>query len=163
TDEFFMQIVRGLHEHARHVARYLSYYFSPNTHLTGEALGLFYAGVVFPELPGARRWRRVGARILIDEIERQILPDGVYFEQSTYYQRYPVETYLHFLILAARNDLVVPDVVRERTQRALDFLLAILRRDGSVPQIGDADGGSLLPLGERTAEGLRPVFSTASV
>jgi hypothetical protein len=163
TEEFFMQMVRGLHVHARHVAKYLSYYFSPNTHLTGEALGLFYAGVVFPELPGARRWRRIGARILIDEVERQILPDGVYFEQSTYYQRYTVETYLHFLILSARNDLVVPDVVRERTQRALDFLLALGRHDGSMPQIGDADGGSLLPLGHRTADGLRHLFSTASV
>ena len=163
TEEFFGQMVRGIHVHARHVAKYLSYYFSPNTHLTGEALGLFYAGVVFPELPEARRWRRIGARILVDEIERQILPDGVYFEQSTCYQRYTVETYLHFLILAARNDLVVPDVVRERTERALDFLLALLRPDGSVPQIGDADGGSLLPLGRRAADALRHVFSTAAV
>jgi hypothetical protein len=163
NEEFFMQMVRALDEHARHVAKYLSYYFSPNTHLTGEALGLFYAGVVFPELAGARRWRRIGARILVDEIERQILPDGVYFEQSTYYQCYTVETYLHFLILAARNNLALPDFVRERTMRALDFLLAVSCRDGSVPQIGDADGGSLLPLGQRTADGLRPVFSTASV
>ena len=35
--------------HAAHVERYLSLYYSPNTHLTGEALGLFYAGAVFPE------------------------------------------------------------------------------------------------------------------
>src|SRR2546428_7571095 len=142
----FAEILKGIWVHANHVERYLSYYFSPNTHLTGEALGLFYAGVVFPEFQPAGRWRALGARILVDESERQILPDGVYFEQSSCYQRYTVETYLHFLILAARNGVALTGDVAERVQRMLDFLLAIRRPDGSIPQIGDGDAGRLLPL-----------------
>src|SRR5437899_5892680 len=98
--ELLVGMLGGIRAHASHVEKYLSYYFAPNTHLTGEALGLFYAGVLFPELLGARRWRALGARILTDQLERQVLPDGVYFEQSTCYQRYTVETYLHFLLLA---------------------------------------------------------------
>src|SRR5216117_3627306 len=94
------RMLEGLAAHATHVERYLSYYFSPNTHLTGEALGLFYAGIVLGGLPQARRWRALGARILLEESRRQIFDDGVYFEQSTCYQRYTVETYLHFVILA---------------------------------------------------------------
>lgn len=148
--------------HARRIERYLSYYFSPNTHLTGEALGLFYAGTVFPELDGADRWRELGRRILLEQLDRQVLPDGVYFEQSTCYQRYTVEIYLHFLILAARQGVVVPPEVGERVQDMLDFLLAIRQPDGSMPQIGDTDGGSLLPLAHRTSEDFRGVFAVAA-
>lgn len=160
--ELFMQMRAWIRVHALHVERYLSHYFSPNTHLTGEALGLFCAGTVFPEFDEAGRWRTRGARILVEQIERQVFPDGVYFEQSTCYQRYTAEIYLQFLILAARQGFTVPDAVGERVQRMLDFLLAISRPDGSMPQIGDTDGGSLLPLVRRAPDDLRGVFATAA-
>jgi hypothetical protein len=47
--------------------------------LTGEALGLFYAGTLLPELEGAKRWQALGHKILLAELNRQVLPDGVYF------------------------------------------------------------------------------------
>jgi hypothetical protein len=162
SPELFVEMLGWIGAHASHVERHLSYYFSPNTHLTGEALGLFYAGVVFPELRGADRWRTLGTRILVEQMERQVLPDGVYFEQSTQYQHYTVEIYLHFLILAARNGMVIPAAVAERVQQMLDFLLALSRPDGSIPQIGDADGGSLLPLVSRAPDDFRGVFGTAA-
>lgn len=149
--------------HATHVERYLSYYFSPNTHLTGEALGLLYAGVLTPDLPRASRWRETGTRILVEELSRQVLSDGVYFEQATCYQRYTVDIYLHLLLLARRNGLVLPDAIGAGVERMLDFLLAIRWPDGSMPQIGDADGGRLLPLAPRTADDYRDIFSTAAV
>src|SRR5438309_540472 len=155
-------MVAGIEDHARHVERYLSYYFSPNTPLTGEALALYYAGVLFPDLPRARQWEALGRRILVAQCERQILPDGVYFEQSTYYQRYTAEIYLHFLILARRNGIGVPESVVDRLQRLLDFLVAVRRPDGSMPLIGDADGGWLLPLTPRAADDLRGVMAVAA-
>jgi len=154
-----------LHEvrsHARHVARYLSRQFSPNTHLTGEALGLFYAGTALPELEEAAGWRETGAQILIEQIDAQILSDGVYFEQATAYQRYTIEIYLHFLILAAASGFPLPARVGEVVVRMLDFLLFVRRPDGTLPSIGDADGGWLLPLTERGPADLRGVFSTAA-
>src|SRR5688500_1737520 len=123
TTALVAEMLQWIAIHAAHVEKYLSYYFSPNTHLTGEALGLFYAGVVLQEHDRAARWRTLGQRILEREIIRQVHPDGVYFEQSTYYQRYTVEIHLHFLVLAARNGVTVPPVVAERVQHMLDFLL----------------------------------------
>ncbi|MBI4638160.1 MAG: alginate lyase family protein [Candidatus Rokubacteria bacterium] len=162
SPELFARMVEGIWTHAAHVERYLSYYFSPNTHLTGEALGLFYAGLLFPDLPLAERWRALGGRILVDQSERQILPDGVYFEQSTGYQRYTLEIYLHFLILGARNAWPIPAAVSARVARMLDFLLSVRLPDGSMPQIGDADGGSLLPLIRRAQDDFRGVFGPAA-
>jgi hypothetical protein len=145
------------------VEKYLSYYFSPNTHLTGEALGLFYIGILFPELPKASYWRQLGERILLAQLKKQVLPDGVYFEQSTCYQGYTIEIYLHYLILAKRNDLSVPAVVTERIQLMLDYMLSVSRPDGSIPQIGDADGGRVLPLLRRSPDDYRNLFAVAAV
>ena len=158
----FVEILEGVAGHAAHVERYLSRYYSPNTHLTGEALGLFYAGLVFPELRGARRWQRLGRRILIDELDRQVLPDGFHFERATCYHRYTVEIYLHFVLLAARNDVPLPREIAARLEDMVDVLLALREPDGSMPAIGDADGGSLLPLAPRQRGDLRGVFAVAA-
>jgi heparinase II/III-like protein len=148
--------------HAAHVERHLSTYFSPNTHLTGEALGLFYAGVLFPELRPAARWRATGLRLLVAESRRQVHADGVHFELSTCYQRYMLETHLHLLVLARRNAVPVPAEVEEHARLMTDFLVAVRRPDGTVPQIGDGDGGDLMPLARRGPEDLRGVFATAA-
>ena len=37
------------------------------------------------------------------ELDRQVRPDGVYFEQSSYYHRYTTDFYTHFLILLAEQ------------------------------------------------------------
>jgi len=158
----FARMTASVEDHATHIEKYLSYYFAPNTHLTGEALGLFYAGTVFPELSGARRWRERGARILIEQSDRQVGADGVYFEQSTCYQRYTVEIAIHFLILCARNGVTVPAVVGERLRAMLDFLLAVRLPRGQAPPIGDSDGGWLLPLARRGPGDLRGVFGAAA-
>jgi len=153
----FARIAAAVWEHAAHIERYLSYYFSPNTHLTGEALGLVYAGILFPEFRDAARWRDLGAKILIDESRRQILPDGVYVEQATHYHRYTLEIYLQFLILAKRARISVPAEVTERVQRMFDSIISMSRANASLPEIGDADGGSALPLVRRTPDDCRGV------
>src|SRR5205814_5955279 len=83
SPEFFLDMLGGIWAHASHVERYLSYYFSPNTHLTGEAFGLFYAGVVFPELRAAPRWRGWGVRILRPRLDWHGLRGGGEFERSS--------------------------------------------------------------------------------
>jgi hypothetical protein len=153
------RLVRALSAHATRIERFLSYTYSPNTHLTGEALGLCYAGGTLGALAPAARWRAVGTKILAGELERQVSPDGVHFEQATGYLRYTVEIYLHWLLL---NGAKVPAGVPERVQAMLDCLLCLRRPDGTMPSMGDADGGWLLPLVGRRADDLRGVFAPAA-
>jgi hypothetical protein len=58
TPQVFSRALKFLYLHARHLETYLSTYFSPNTHLTGEALALFYLGTMLPEFRAAARWRK---------------------------------------------------------------------------------------------------------
>ncbi|HEY3053337.1 MAG TPA: alginate lyase family protein [Thermoanaerobaculia bacterium] len=163
TPDVFARVLASVEEHATRIERYLSYYFSPNTHLTGEALGLVYAGIVFPDLKRAARWQSVGTGILVQELERQVLSDGVYFERSTCYQRYTVDIYLHFLILAARTGIEVPARTREVVRSMVDVLVALRQPDGAMPSIGDEDSGQLLPLGRTRPDDYRAMFATAAV
>jgi len=163
TPAVFSQFEKAVEAHATHVERFLSFYFSPNTHLTGEALGLFYAGIVFPEMKRAERWRSLATQILVQEIERQVLFDGIYFERSTCYQRYTADIYLHFMILAERIGMEVPPMVTKRLKSTLGALVALRRPDGSIPSIGDADGGMVLPLSAASADDYRATFSTAAI
>src|SRR5262249_10692246 len=160
--ELYVELLGGVADAARHVERYLSHYFSPNTHLTGEALGLVYAGIAFPELSGAERWRRLGERILIEEFRRQVLADGVHFERSTCYHRYTIEIYLHFLLLSQLNGGMCPRDLRDGIEGMVDALLDLRQPDGSMPALGDADGGWLLPLASRAPDDARGVFAMAA-
>jgi hypothetical protein len=162
SEERLAVILANLWLNANHVARYLSYYFSPNTHLTGEALGLFYAATLFSEFVEARSWRDIGARILISQSGSQICGDGVHFERSTCYHRYTVETYEQFFILASRNNVAVPRELKARLRRMVEFLLAMRLPDGSLPETGDADGGRLLPLVQRAQCDPRGVLAVAA-
>lgn len=157
-----VNVLAGIWLHATYVRRYLSHYCSPNTHLTGEALGLYYAGTLFPEFREAARWREVATSILVAESDAQICTDGVHFEQSTCYHRYTVETYLHFLLLAKRAGTTLPAQVVERVRQMVEFLLVIRQPDGTLPVIGDDDGGALLPLTPRSPGSSRGIFGVAA-
>ena len=111
-DALDRDIVRGLALNGRYIERYLSTYFSPNTHLIGEAVGLFFIGTLCPEIPAAARWQRKGLDIVLAEAERQVRPDGVYFEQSLYYHVYALDFFLHTRALAACNGIAVPAELR---------------------------------------------------
>jgi hypothetical protein len=157
------RMLRSLDVHGRHLERYLSTYFSPNTHLTGEALGLFYLGVMLPELRRAARWRTLGWSILERELQKQIHDDGVYFEQATYYHRYTVDINLHALLLARANGLPVPPAFRRRLEMAVEHLADIVRPDGTIPLIGDDDGGRLVALEERHPSNVRAALGTGAL
>lgn len=153
----------SLERHALHIERYLSHYFSPNTHLTGEALGLFYIGTALAESRHARRWRELGSNILESWLPRQVHEDGVYFEQATQYQRYTAEIYLQYLLLARATGHPVGTRVEARLHGLFDVLHGIANAAGSMPLIGDDDGGLLLPLDACSPEDLRGLMLLGAV
>lgn len=146
-----------------HVEQNLSYYFSPNTHLTGEALALYVTGVALPELARSSRWTATGRRILLAEIDRQILPDGGHAERSTHYQRYTLDFYLLALLTARlAGDTEAEARFADAATRLAEFTRTIGDDTGRLPLIGDDDGGMLWPLAGRACNDVRDSLALAA-
>lgn len=139
---FERDLLRGLARNGRYIESFLSTYFSPNTHLIGEAAALFFIGTLCPEIRIAPRWRRDGWRILEEESVRQVRPDGVYFEQALHYHVYALDFFLHCRVLAEKNRSTVPAEFDQVVGRMLDVVAAVSQTGLSV-SFGDDDGGRL--------------------
>ncbi len=159
---WLVDMLVALDRQLTHIERHLSYYFSPNTHLTGEALALYVVGTALPELAASRRWADTGRRILLEEIGRQILNDGGHVERSTHYQRYTLDFYL-LATQTARlaGDPDSADRFGDAARRAAAFTRTIAGADGRLPLIGDDDGGMLWPITGRPCNDVRDSLALA--
>jgi hypothetical protein len=144
------------------IARNMSVYFSPNTHLTGEALALYAVSLALPELRGSAARIELGRSVLLKEASRQILKDGGHAERSHHYHRYSTDFYLLALIVA-RAAADPAAVALEGALRAqADYLRIIVDDRGQLPLIGDDDGGQLFMFGSRPADAA-PTLNAAAM
>ena len=154
--------LRAQATNGRHIERYLSTYFSPNTHLLGEAVALFFLGTLCPELFRAERWKSRGWEIILQEANRQIGSDGLHFEQSTCYHVYAIDMFLHAAVLASLNQVPIPSDFEKTLEKMLDVLL-LLGRGGVVPHLGDDDGGRWFDPARNRPEHLIDPLATGAV
>lgn len=140
--DFHPDLLPALHVHGWYIERFLSTYFSPNTHLLGEGVALFAIGLLAPEIADASRWQARGWEIVLRQARDQVRPDGFHFEQSVHYHVYALNFFRFARDLAARNDVAVPpsfEAVVDRMAKAL----AAISQAGAAPNFGDDDGGRL--------------------
>jgi hypothetical protein len=147
------QLSEALAAHAWYIRRYLSTYFSPNTHLLGEGVALFFIGTMCPQYAEAAAWQQTGWQIVTEHARTRVRPDGAYFEQSTYYHVYALDLFLHARILAERNRIPVPPGFDDTLRSMLDFL-ALQSQAGPPPRFGDDDGGRVFDGRRNRAEHL---------
>jgi hypothetical protein len=152
-ETFKADLLDALALNGRYIEKYLSTYFSPNTHLLGEAVALFFIGTLCPQVESAEHWRNEGWRIVVQEADRQVRPDGVYFEQSLYYHVYALDFFLHARLLAARNGMEIASSLDQVLGKMLDVLRA-LSQTGPPDGFGDDDGGRLFNPRRNRAEHL---------
>jgi Heparinase II/III-like protein/Heparinase II/III N-terminus len=161
TPEFVGELNRALAISARHIEKYLSTYFSPNTHLLGEAVALFFIGTLCPQIAAAERWRTNGWEMILHEARRQVRSDGMYFEQSTYYHVYALDFLLHARILAAANHIAISHELDGTIVKMLEFL-ATISQTGIPPRLGDDDGGRVFDPTRNRAEHLMDPLATGA-
>src|SRR5205823_9985758 len=92
--------LRALYRHGQYVNNNLSVYFSPNTHLLGEAVALHALGVLF----GDTAWTESGATWMQRTMDQQVRGDGSHFEQSAYYHVYALDMFLFHYVIARPGD-----------------------------------------------------------
>ncbi len=139
------RFLEALMRHGRHLEVNLSFYFSPNTHLLGEAVALHALGILFPQFPRAQHWRELGGKVVNQQLDRQVRTDGAHFEQSTYYHVYALDMFLFHGILAGAGE-----AYRGKLISMADYLAAVQGPSRILPFIGDDDGGRFFhPFGPR--------------
>jgi hypothetical protein len=157
-EDFRRRFLAALFQHGAHLERNLSFYFSPNTHLLGEAVALHALGALFPGCRSASRWRALGRRVTLEQMERQVRDDGSHFEQSSYYHVYALDLFLFHALLEPP-----PAAYREKLARMGEYLDALLGPGRVLPLIGDDDGGRVFhPYGAPRRHG-RDTLATAAL
>ncbi len=143
---FAERLVAELYRHGAYLERNLSVYFSPNTHLLGEAVALHALGKLFAK----RRWVERGGRLVLEQMKRQVRPDGSHFEQSSYYHGYALDMFRFHAALER-----TPAWYGERLERIEAYLADLMGPSRRLPLIGDDDGGRFLGAREVVHEGGR--------
>jgi hypothetical protein len=148
-EPWFEPTLESLLLHGRFVRSHLEWSEARGNHYVSDVVGLLPVAALFSGGWEGRAWADWAAGELVSEMEHQVRVDGCAHEASTAYHRLVTELFL--CGTQAADALVpglMPDSYRERLDRMLGFVRDYTRPDGLAPQIGDADDGRFLPLGD---------------
>jgi len=148
--QFFLQL---LQQHGNYIQRNLEFsYIATSNHYLSDVVGLFWLGLLLPELRDAEEWRDFGLAEMLREMDKQVLADGADFEASTGYHRYVTELFLYSFLLCRANNVKIEKRYWSKLHQMLSYMRAYLRPDGFAPLIGDTDSGQVLPVMRRRAD-----------
>ena len=161
--ERFAKITASIYRQALRIERHIGFSQSlKNNHALSEAVGLYTAGLLFPEFDRAEAWTRMGKRILVEHADKQIFEDGSFIQHSMNYHR----VMLHDCIWAARlgrlHGDAFPERFVDRVRKASDFVFQMHdAQSGRVPNYGANDGALVLPLSSCDYLDYRPVIQSS--
>ena len=160
TDDRVTLLVSMIAAHAWRTAQTLGYARSQRSnHLISEAVGLWTAGTLYPELREAQVWQNLGAHLLHEAVLDQITPQGVSQQHSFNYQRMILHLLLWTLRLSELHRASLHEDIRQLTQAALDFTRTWVDPvSGLAPNYGSDDGTLLFPLAPATYRDFRPLL-----
>jgi uncharacterized heparinase superfamily protein len=125
---------------ARWLEGNIEYHLLAN-HYFKNGKALVFAGTFF-QGQDAARWLSKGTRIILEELEEQILPDGGHFERSPMYHAMILEDCLDLLNLCQgsghENLKVLERGLEKRIPSMLDFTDGMTHPDGEIALFNDA-------------------------
>lgn len=158
--------LRSIRQHLHFIAGHLSRHSSANNHLLGELMGLFIGAVNWPLWPECQQWRKLAHREFSEQALLQTAPDGVNREQAIFYQHEVMDMMLLCGLMGRANQLDFGAAYWERLERMMEFLAAVMDRDGQLPMIGDADDARIVrfdPSRRGNPNPYRSLLSTGAV
>jgi hypothetical protein len=164
TNEALALILKILIAHGRFIRTNLEFsYRRTSNHYLSNLIALFALGVTLPDLKESEDWAAFSRQQLLEEMNKQVLPDGVDWEGTIGYHRFVVEIFALFFSLCRATGNEMPLEHRERLEAMFDFVRCYLKPDGTAPSIGDSDDGRLLKFKERPANDHSYLMSIAAV
>jgi heparinase II/III-like protein len=157
---WLVDLLVALDRQLEHVAHNLSTYFSPNTHILGEALALYAVSQAFPELRSSAGRAAAGRTILQREARAQLKGDGGHVELSSHYHRYSTDFYLlaHLVARETGDGALFDGPLRAQAR----YLRTIADDGGRLPHTGDEDGGQLFRFGATAPDDASPTLAVAA-
>jgi hypothetical protein len=164
TPERAALLISMIAAHAWRTAQTLGYARSQRSnHLITEAVGLWTAGTLYPELREADVWKNLGALLLREAVLDQVTPEGVSQQHSFNYQRMSLHLLLWTLRLAELHDAPLHEDIHTRTQAAADFIRTWVDPiSGLVPNYGSDDGSLIFPLAQAEYRDYRPLIQLSA-
>lgn len=118
--------------------QHLTTFWRPrNNYSFAESTALIFVATVFPEFQESQEWLATGISLLEEELEKQIWPDGVSFEQSSGYQRFVTDFVLLITLLVENGNTRLSVDVHRIFEKLLESLMNLVQPDGNIPLIGD--------------------------
>jgi hypothetical protein len=157
-------LVSMIAAHAWRAMQTLGYARSQRSnHLISEAVGLWTAGTLYPELRDAAAWQKQGAQLLREAVLDQITPGGAYLQDSFNYQRMVLQQLLWTLRLSEICKIQLDPEIRTRTIAAFELIHEFVDSEsGHAPNHGSNDGSSILPLAACDYGDFRPLLRLGS-
>ena len=149
---------------AKRINGHISYAISQsNNHGISEAVGLFTAGVLWPNCTHASEWRAKGIETLLPQIQSLVSADGGFSQHSTNYHRLFLHLMIWMEVVLRAEEQTFPEVTLKKIRAATRFLANMLDDEGNVPRYGADDGACLFPLTGSAHDDFRPVVNTAQI
>ncbi len=164
-DQYKANILRSIYQHAARIPATLSYSRAQNNnHLISEAVGLIIAGSVLKGIPESNHYWKLGWKLFLEGIDKQVFIDGSYIQQSTNYHR----MMLHLCILAVQTGkkagMALPESLANKLELATQWLFGMMDEiSGGTPNLGHNDGSNILPLAPLDYQDYRPTLQSASL
>ncbi len=112
-----------------------------SNHYLSDISGFLFCLVYTPGLKKKNKFLAFVKNEFEGEIKKQMYSDGMNSEGSVPYHRLVLELFSYSTLLAKRNGLDFSSEYYNALAQSFKFTAAVLKNDGTVPQIGDNDGG----------------------
>lgn len=131
----------SLYSQYRMLSRKLEYHLEGN-HLLEDAYSLFIASIYFAD----RRLYKKASKLLIKELDEQILPDGAHYEQSPMYHCILLDRLLDCYNISSNQSRFddqsrMNEVLAKQAKKMLGHLESLIYADRTIPLLNDSAYG----------------------
>lgn len=140
----WLYYLRSIHDHAE----FLLAHPKGGNWLLMETNGVLTCGLVFPEFRRAEGWVKTAVHVFEREMQGQVHPDGAQLEYSTGYHFVCLRNFemaLDKLERAAAPPARLSAEYRQRLAAMWEHVMYMLRPDGRLPMLNDADNRRVAP------------------
>lgn len=145
TDELIGLFYECLHTHAKYIISMHSPYRLISNWGVIENHGLFEIALTLPKSEETKGYIKTAVEHLEKLARMAVMPDGVEWEQSPMYHNEVLKCYLDVILLADRNQISLPDTIRDCAVRMARANLIWQKPDHHEFMMGDSDDFDISP------------------